>query len=189
MSISSIPIESLRAALKSQYHAGLAMLKQAIENCPDELWSGAGGGDYINPTWRIAYHTLYYVHLYSSRSAESFTPWEHHQTSIQDMDDIPAPPEILELVEPNCPPQTGEPYTKEQIMTYWQFCDDMIDDAVDTMDLLNPDSGFSWYKLPKLEHQLITIRHLQHHTAQLGSRIKEETNGKIEIDWVGAKKR
>ncbi len=41
--------EALRAALKSQYHAALAMLKMAIERCPDDLWTG---GDYVNPTWR-----------------------------------------------------------------------------------------------------------------------------------------
>jgi len=31
---------ALGSALKSQYHAALAMLRLAIERCPDDLWSG-----------------------------------------------------------------------------------------------------------------------------------------------------
>jgi len=32
----------VRAALKSQYHAALATLKQAIDRCPDDLWTAQG---------------------------------------------------------------------------------------------------------------------------------------------------
>ena len=52
--------EALRSALKSQYHAALAMLREAIEKCPDELWAS---DEYTNRFWRIAYHTLYFTHL------------------------------------------------------------------------------------------------------------------------------
>ncbi len=177
--------EALRSALKSQYHAALAMLRQAIERCPDDLWSG---GDYANPFWRIAYHTLYFVHLYIQPSAAAFRPWEHHQTGIQDMDDIPAPPDIQDLTEfPHRPPQTGEPYTKAQVLEYCTVCEEMVDDAVDALDLLDRESGFSWYKLPKAEHQLVAIRHIQHHTAQLGVRLREAAGAGI--DWVGARRR
>lgn len=184
--MSTDAIAHMRAVLASQFHAGLAMLRQAIERCPDELWTN--DRDYPNPFWRIAYHTLYYVHLYIQPSAADFTPWEHHQTSIQDMDDIPAPPGILELIElPHRPPQTGEPYTKEQLLAYQRICEDMIDEAVDALDLLAPDSGFSWYRVSTLEHKIVAIRHLQHHVAQLGQRLR--TAAGVEVDWVGARKR
>ena len=62
----------LRAALKSQFHAALAMLKQAIEQCPDDLWVSR---DPTNPFWRLTYHTLYFVHLYIQPQAKSFRPW------------------------------------------------------------------------------------------------------------------
>ena len=32
------PEAAVRAALKTQYHAALAMLRQAIELCPDAIW-------------------------------------------------------------------------------------------------------------------------------------------------------
>jgi hypothetical protein len=57
-----VPADALRSALKSQYHATLAMLRAAIRRCPDDLWTGSGG--HANPFWRIAYHTLFYAHLY-----------------------------------------------------------------------------------------------------------------------------
>ena len=52
----------LRAALKSQYHAAPAMLRNAISRYPDALWTGGRG--HGNPPWRIASHTLYYAHWY-----------------------------------------------------------------------------------------------------------------------------
>lgn len=38
--------EGLRAILKSQYHATLAMLRETIERCPDEVWFGASNSEY-----------------------------------------------------------------------------------------------------------------------------------------------
>src|SRR5215467_12750277 len=70
-------IDALRSALKSQYHATLAMLRAAIKRCPDDLWLSSQG--HANPIWRIAYHTLYYTHLYLQPNNSTFRPWEHHQ--------------------------------------------------------------------------------------------------------------
>ena len=33
----------VRGALKSQYHAGLATVRQAIEHCSEEIWTDASG--------------------------------------------------------------------------------------------------------------------------------------------------
>lgn len=178
-------IQLLASSLKSQYHASLDMLRQAIEACPGDLWVDKA---YTNPFWRITYHTLYFVHFYLQPKASDFSPWEQHQTYIQDMDDIPAPPEFQDLGElPHRPPQTGEPYTKEQMLEYWKICDDMIDSVVDTVELSSTESGFFWYKIPKVEHQMVNLRHVQHHTAQLMERLR--TRCDIGIRWTGARGR
>lgn len=177
-------IDNLRAALKSQYHAALSMLRKAIEACPDDLWVSK---DYTNPTWRVVYHTLYYVHFYSRRRMEEFTPWEHHQTGLHDLDDVPSPPEIQQYAElPHRPPQTGVPLTKSEIMAYWEFCDTMIDDAVDAMDLTSPESGFFWYPVTKIEHQIVNVRHIQHHMGQLSERIRIAVD--VGVPWVGRRR-
>ncbi len=67
---------------------------------------------------------------------------------------------------------SGEPYTQAQVLEYWEFCDRMVDDAVDALDLDRTESGFSWYRMSKLEHQLVNIRHIQHHGAQLIDRVR-----------------
>ena len=67
---------------------------------------------------------------------------------------------------------SGEPYTQAQVLEYWEFCDRMVDDAVDGLDLDRAESGFSWYRMTKLEHQFVNIRHIQHHGAQLIDRVR-----------------
>jgi hypothetical protein len=147
------------------------------------LWAG---GDYRNPFWRIAYHALYYTHFYLQPNAESFRPWEHHQTGIQFMDDQERPANRSKIGElPHLPPKTGKPYTKEEVLAYWNICDNEVDRAVDALDITNAECGFFWYKASKIEHQLISIRHLQHHMAQLGDRIRAATNSGI--GWVGSR--
>ncbi|MEZ4647921.1 MAG: hypothetical protein R3E97_03900 [Candidatus Eisenbacteria bacterium] len=47
-----------------------------------------------------------------------------------------------------------------------------------------PESGFSWYKMSKLEHQFVNLRHIQHHMAVLAGRLREFAD--VGTRWVGA---
>ena len=38
-----------------------------------------------------------------------------------------------------------------------------------------PECGFSWYQMPKFEHQLVSLRHIHHHTGQLVDRLRHAT--------------
>jgi len=143
----------VRKALKSQYHAALKMLEQTIENCPDPLWADSTP---TNPYWLVAYHALFFTHLYLVQNEAAFRPWEKHRPGYQSMEQS----------------REKKPYSKAELLEYCGFCTDMIDQAIDTLDLDHPESGFSWYQVPKLEHQLVNIRHLQHHTAQLADRLR-----------------
>jgi hypothetical protein len=163
---------NVQAALKSQYHAALEMLKQTIEQCPDDLWSG---GDYPIPFWRVAYHALFFTHLYLQPDEKAFRPWEHHREEYQFLGALPWPPHRK--------PKIGEPYTKPQVLEYWQLCDAMVDACVDRLDLDAPECGFWWYKLPKLDHQINNIRHVQHHAALLSGRLRLSAG--TDIPWVG----
>lgn len=159
---------TLQAILKSQYHASLAMLLEAIESCPRELWTDP---QYANPFWQVAYHTLFYTHLYLQPSEAHFVAWEHHRWGYHRFgpgpDAAPAP----------------RPYSIEEIRGYALWCQGTIDSAVDCLDLEAPESGFSWYRMPKLEHQFVNLRHLQHHTGQLADRLRQAANRGVQ--WVG----
>jgi hypothetical protein len=162
----------VRAALKSQYHAALAMLGDAIEQCPDDLWSG---GDHPIAFWHVAYHTLFFTHLYLQADEQAFRPWEHHRDEYQFLAALPWPPHRQ--------PKIGDPYTKVQVMDYWRWCDGMVDAAVDQLDLDAPECGFWWYQLPKLDHQINNIRHIQHHAALLANRVRLAVGA--DVRWVG----
>jgi hypothetical protein len=170
--------EALRATLKSQYHAALAMLQQAIDLCPDDAWSSS---EHVNSPWQVAYHTLFFAHLYMQPSEADFSPWEHHQAQTQFPDGLAGPADPDSTL-----PLLPEPYTRAQVLAYWSVCDQMVDDAVDALDVLSPESGFSWYKVSKLEHQIINIRHIQHGAAQIADRLRSLAD--IGIDWVGARR-
>jgi hypothetical protein len=170
-----MPNDTLRPILKSQYHASLAMLKDAIEKCPEEVWLDAR---YSNGFWQIAYHVLFYTHLYLHRDEASFRPWAQHQSQVQHPSGLKGRRET----DSGLPP-FPDPYSKAQVLELWNICDRMVDDAIDGFDLDAPECGFWWYQMGKLEHQFVNIRHIQHHTAQLLDRLRVSAD--IGIPWVG----
>ena len=172
------PTEAIREILKSQYHAALAMLRQAVELFPADAWVGT---EDENAPWQIAYHTLFFTHLYLQPDNDSFEPWEHHQADNQYPDGIPGPNDP----ESDLPLQP-EPYSRAQILQYWSVCDGMVDAAVDAQDILSTESGFSWYPVPKLEHQIVNLRHIQHGAAQLADRVRSLVGAGV--DWAGARR-
>jgi hypothetical protein len=169
----------MRGILKSQYHATLAMLRETIEKCPDEVWFGK---EHRNAFWQIAYHALFFAHLYIQPNEAAFRPWSHHQSDVQNPDGLGGPPDPDSTL-----PLIPRPYTKAEVLAYWSICDQMVDGAIDALDLHSPDSGFHWYKVSKLEHQIINIRHIEHHMAQLADRLRSSAD--IGIQWVGARRR
>lgn len=158
--------------IRSQYHATLTMLRQAITRCPDELWNDAQDR---NKFWHVAYHAMFYTHLYLSVREAEFKPWVHHRVDAQFMGPKPWPPHDL--------PEIGEQYTREDLNTYidyfWQF----VDSQVPALDLEGP-SGFDWQPMTKLELQIYNIRHLQQHTGELMERLGIRAG--IDVDWTGS---
>lgn len=175
--MSDVSSDALRAALKSQYHAGLEMLRDAVERCPDTLWDD---GSHTNRFWQVAYHALFFTHLYLQPGFEDFEPWRGHQRDVQHEDGIAGP------ADPDSGlPLVPEPYAKRDVLEYCAFCDGLVDGGVDALDLGSSESGFDWYPIPKIEHQLVNLRHLQHHTAQLADRLRNEAD--LGTRWVGSR--
>ncbi len=161
------------AALKSQYHAGLKALKLAIEQCPEANWNNPADG--FAAMWRVAYHTLFFTHFYLEKDHQSFKQWPRHRDEAQFLGKLPW--------ENNRLPRTCEPYTREDILAYWRECDGMVDAAIDSLDLSAKECGFPWYKMPKLEHQIMNIRHIQNHAAAMATRLRRDAG--VEVGWVG----
>lgn len=141
--------------IQSQYMAALEMLKQVIVQCPAAVWAAPGDKE---PTWKKAYHALFYTHLYLQKEEADFIPWEKHHD-----------------------PEQGEPFSREEVLEYFLFVQSQVKLQAPTLKLDAP-SGFEWLPMNKLELQFYNIRHLQQHTGELYERFDDHT---IELDWVG----
>jgi hypothetical protein len=163
---------NIKSIIQSQYLASLEMLKQTIDKCPDDLWNKPAD---TNKFWHIAYHVIFYAHLYLQPTEEDFKPWKNHREEYQFMGAVPWPP--------HNEPKIGEPYIKEEVLDYLAFCQTQVTEIIPHLDL-HSESGFSWLPFSKLELQFYNIRHLQQHTGELAERLG---NAGIDIDWVGMK--
>ncbi|MGE3126571.1 MAG: DinB family protein [Fimbriimonadaceae bacterium] len=155
-------------ALKGQYLAGLAMLRECVEKCPDDLWSS---GTHPRTFWRIAYHAAFYTDLYLSKTLEDFTAWHRHVDQAR----------ILWDDDENGVPPTETTYSQADVAEYIRDIESRVDSLLTDMDLAAGHSGFSWYKIPKLDHQLLNIRHLGVHVGQLQELLYAQG---VELDWV-----
>ena len=172
----AMPLTDVRPVLKRQYHASLAMLREAIERCPDDLWLSS---DRKNAFWQISYHTLFYTHMYLHEGEASFRPWVKHQANVQN------PSGLVGQVNKDPSRPFADPYSKSEVLEFWSLCDTMVDSALDRLDLDSASSGFSWYPIGKLEHQLVNIRHIQHHSGQLIDRLRASCD--VGVAWAGSR--
>lgn len=164
-------------ALERQYRAALAMHRDAVERCPTRLWAD---GTHLNAFWQIAYHALFITHLYLQTHADAYEPWPGHQADVQHEDGLTGD------VDPGSSAPAGpRPYSKDEVLSYSSFCEDRLGGWIEALELASSESGFYWYPIPKLEHQLVNLRHLQHHTAQLADRLRNEAGEGAA--WVGSR--
>ena len=147
--------------ITKQYRAALKMLENAINACPEPLWLDTG---YKNRFWHVAYHALFYTHLYLQPDEPSFRPWVNHRWDSQNM------------------PTAIEPYTRSQILEYLQVCREEVNAKLPLMDLERP-SGFPWLTFSACEVQIYNIRHLQQHIGELCERLG---NSGIDVNWVAS---
>ena len=159
------------AVIVSQYLAALEMLHAAIAACPAELWNDPADAP---PTWHVAYHALFYAHLYLQASEQTLTPWAQHRPEYQFMGPLPWPPHAL--------PQIGAPYTPAEVQEYLALVQQEVRERVPATDLAGP-SGFAWLPFSKLELLLYELRHLQQHTGELMERLSARAG--VTLPWVG----
>ena len=150
----------IKRVIQSQYLAALKMLKQAIEKCSPNVWDDPQ--DKLK-VWSKAYHVLFSAHFYLQDSEEDFVEWEKHHD-----------------------PDSGVPFTKEEVLEYLEFVKQQVMERVPITDL-EAASGFSWYPVNKLEMQFINIRHIQEHTGELYETLGMRENA--ELPWFGYSKK
>lgn len=161
---------AVRFALKRQFLATLAMFRQCVERCPEDVWTS---GRHPRNYWRIAYHAAFYADLYSGPGIVGYQPCDLHDESATDLWEDANPPE-------------RDPYTREQILDFVDAISARAPRTLDHIDLDSPETGFPWYPgMSKIEHEILCIRHLAGHVGQLSELLMARG---IDIDWVGGGK-
>jgi hypothetical protein len=160
----------VKRAIISQLLSSLAMLQNAINDCPDALWDNA---DYENKYWHIVYHVLYFTDLYLSPSLDRFIGWEKARDDYQFMGPVPWPPHYTPKIEHG--------YSKSDLIEYIEKLKAESPSRIDQDDL-NTNSGFDWLPFNRAELHLYSIRHLQFHTGQLIERMKN--TGVNRTRWI-----
>jgi uncharacterized damage-inducible protein DinB len=138
-----------RTALWQQYGAAIDMLDNAIVACPDDVWSDPSRQPQF---WYVVFHTLFFLDLYLSETADGFAP--------------PAPFTLDEMDPAGIVP---DPYTKDELRRYLAHgrakCRATIDAMTDERAARN--CHFRWLDISAADLLLYNMRHVQHHTGQL----------------------
>ena len=155
-----------RTAVWRQYGAAIDMLEDAIRLCPDQHWTTVLWQDSedvrYGQVWFIAYHTLFWLDLFLTGSAQGFAP----------------PPPFVRGVLPE------QPYTKEQVLAYLVSCRGRCQSTIESLteEQAQRRCVFEWMEPSFLELQLYGMRHVQEHAAQLSLALgQQDVTG---FDWV-----
>ena len=167
-------LDAIKQSLLGQYHASLYTLGRCVAQCPGELWFEPVAAD---PFWYVAYHTLYFADYYLSTDDASFRPQEFHREDEELLGPPPWPSAS--------PPGRDAAYTPEVIAGYAEHCRRKAAEtlALETAESLAGPSGFPRRNICRLEMHVYNVRHVQHHAAHLGMKLRLATGRGV--DWRG----
>lgn len=166
-------IETYRKLIANQYAASLGTLKLSVERCPDDLWNEPVGQQ---PFCRVAFHTLFFADYYLGPNEDGFRNQAFHREHAEFFADY----EQLEEREPVAL------YERPAIEAYVRHCRDKAATvtAAETEESLRGPSGFPRREFSRAELHVYSIRHIQHHAAQLSLRLRINTGEGI--PWIGS---
>lgn len=163
-------VDFWRSAIRQQFHAAIDMLANAIQACPDSVWSGQGPRAF----WYLAFHTLFFLDLYLSEKDEpQFRP---------------PPPFGLSELEDEVPPERV--YEEDELLGYLEHCRKRLDTVMAGMTetwAVSP-CPIPYRDMSNGELLLYNMRHVQHHAAQLNLLLRQTTNSAPRWVSKGGKK-
>ena len=152
-----------------QFGAAIDTLENAIRACPENIW-----GDRTRKPeyWYIVYHTVFFLDYYLSESEDKFAPPPGY--SLSELDPSGVLPDRV--------------YTQAELLAYLDHgrnkCRAKI--AALTEETAHRPSAFRRGTLTEAELLLYTMRHVQHHAAQLNLILRQTIDSAP--DWVSKAK-
>lgn len=166
-------LDIFKELIANQFEAALCTLDTCIDRCPETAWDTRIGKYPFN---QVVFHTLFFTDYYLGRDAEALRPQQFHRDNPEFFADY----EQLEYREP------VTLYDRASLKKYMQHCRQKASDVIvsETADSLSSPSGFARRDFSRAELYVLTIRHIQHHAAQLSLRLR--INADLEMPWVGS---
>ena len=161
-------LDLIKQSLTRQFEAGLCMLDDCLRLCPAEHWDGLVAK---YPFWQVGYHVLCFVDLYLTRDEKSFVCRPELQPlGLREFDDE----------------HPSRNFGREELRGYVSICRQKAIDTIgaETAETLAGPSGFPWLKFPRAEAYLYNLRHIQHHTGQLGAYVRR-VDSPLDPRWIG----
>jgi hypothetical protein len=159
-------MDEWKALLWRQYGAAIDTLENAIVACPDDLWDD--GSQPPGLFWYGAYHCLFYVDVYASASEAGFAP---------------PPPFGLSEFDPSgaLPERT---YAKAELLDYLAHGRRKTRARIAALTEADVTRrcGFARRDLSAVEVLLYSLRHVQHHAAQLNLLLRQKAGAAM--PWV-----
>ncbi|SYZ74765.1 conserved hypothetical protein [Candidatus Zixiibacteriota bacterium] len=133
-----------------QFGAAIDTLENAMSACPESLW---GDRSRKHEYWYMVFHTLFWLDYYMSDSVDGFAP--------------PAPFGLEEMDPAGVLPERV--YSKEELFTYLKYGRRKCQSAILALndDFAHLPCGSKRPGLTNADLLLYTMRHVQHHAAQL----------------------
>jgi hypothetical protein len=153
-----------KTILWQQFGAAIKMLENAMEACPDEIWSDASKKpewveNGVVGFWYLGYHTLFFLDFYLSENPEGFVP--------------PSPFTLDELDPAGLLPD--RPYTKAELQKYLDHCRKKCRERIGALtdETARQPSEFKRLDVTRAELFLYNMRHVQHHSAQMNLLLRQ----------------
>ena len=153
--------------VRSQFDAALDMLEECLRKCPPAQWH-AKVAKY--EFWLVAYHTLYCTDLYTAKDEAAWCthPRFHPAGKSDGTDEYPS-----------------REFSKRELLAYLKLVRERLHASLqaETSRSLAGPCGFSWVPVTRAELPLYSMRHVQHHTGQLGAVLRR---AKVKTKWAKA---
>ncbi|MCA9279361.1 MAG: DinB family protein [Phycisphaeraceae bacterium] len=170
---------TVRQSILSQFEAALAMFDECIRKCSAEHWDMLIAK---YPFWQVAYHTLCFVECYLAPSNEVFTKRVEDRVAANTRgENVPDfQPAGMKELEDEYPSRR---MTQEELLIYFAFCLEQARMVLgsESTEQLDAPSMFPWLAMNRVETHIHNIRHIQHHTGQLGVALRKVG---VKVGWT-----
>ena len=165
-------MDPLARGIASQWLAGLSMLKDVMDRCPEDEWNESRG-DY--PFSQVAFHALFDCDYHLCDREDELKAQAFHRENREVFADYPE-------LDDRMPER---PFERDFLDRYHGHCVEKVASVIlpRTRDELSEPNSDVTGTMTRLERYVNAVRHLQHHAAQLGLRLQLLTGA--ETEWIG----